>query len=195
MWMKDVLLPKLPFNGKLQYSRRPRHKRKKNFKDVDKNNLRAFSTNTGDWEETMINQSTQKKVIYKSSKAFVTRRIEHSRLKRILRKQDSISDSYTLHPEYIFNICNRVCLSKTKLTSRMSTHDSKLSKTLYTKVLQQQPTGNSCQFCEKVWRSLVDLRSHIKMHRININGKDSQFICHAYNRACRDIIYQPNSEI
>ena len=130
------------------------------------------------------NGKSTKKVIYESCKAFVTRRIEHWRLKQILRKQDSISDSYTLLPEHIGNICSMVCLSKAGLTCRMRTHDSKLSKTVYTKVSQQQPTGNSCQFCEKVWGSPADLRSHIGVYRINVNGKNSQLIWHK----CNDIL-------
>ena len=43
----------------------------------------------------------------------------------------------------------------------MRSHGSKLSKTRFKNVLQQQLTCNSCQFCDKVCEGLI---SHIKVH-------------------------------
>ena len=67
----DIRLPKQLFYKELQHSRYPRHKPKKCFKDVIKNNFRALGINIKTWEQMIVNPSSWKKMIYKSSKAFV----------------------------------------------------------------------------------------------------------------------------
>ena len=84
------------------------------------------------------------------------------------------------HLEHVCNICSRVYLSKAKLASHIHSHDNKLSRAHFSKVFQQQPAGNSCQFYKLV------LRSHMKVHGGNVNGRDSYRICHTCNRTCKD---------
>ena len=65
-----------------------------------------------------------------------------------------------------------VSLSKAGLANYMGSHDTKLSKTRFPKVFQQQPTKNSYQFYNNVWGSSVNLRSHMRVNGSNFNGKD-----------------------
>ena len=85
--------------------------------------------------------------IYENCKAFKARIIKQFSLKRALCKQDLTSVPDALHPEHI---CIWVCLSKARHANHMRSHDSKLSNTRFAKVLQQQPTGNSCQSWHKL---------------------------------------------
>ena len=94
----------------------------------------------------MVNQSTWKKVIYKAVKGFEEQRIRHSSLKQALWKQDYLS-LYSL--KVLVIIWSKVCLSKVEPANHMRSHDSKLLKTCFTKVLQQQPTGNFDQFLSR----------------------------------------------
>ena len=165
--MEDLRLPQHLFNGELQHSRCLRHKPKKDFKDVVKYNLRELSIDNAAWEQKTINRSTWKKVINKTVKHG-----ESNTEKWTLRKQDLTSISDNLQPERVYNICSRACLAKAGLISHMRSRDSILSKTRFTKDFQQQPSGNSSQFCDKVCRSTTGLRSHMKVLEGNINRKD-----------------------
>ena len=93
------------------------------------------------------------KVIYAGPKVFEVQRIKHFILKLALQKQDLTSVPDTFHPDHVCNICSRVCLSKAGLDSQMKSHDSKQSQAYLTVALPQQPTGNSCQFFDKVCTS------------------------------------------
>ena len=68
------------------------------------------------------------------------RGIENSILKEILWNKTLTSVSV---PEYICNICSRVCLFKAGLTIHIS-HDSYRLQADFTQVVPQQPTVNSC---------------------------------------------------
>ena len=79
---------------------------KKHYEDVVKNNLRVLRIVVKDWEQGTVNQSTSKKVIYESCKAF-----EYSNMKQALQKQNFISVPDTLQLEHVCNIYSRVCFT------------------------------------------------------------------------------------
>ena len=127
----------------------------------------------------------KKKVIYNGCKTFGAQRIVHSILKQSVQKQDlmSVLDAFRSKP--VCNISGRVCLSKARVACcMMRAHDNKQSQADFKQVLPQQPTGNSCQFCYKVCRSVKGLRSHMRMHGVNVNAKDSSFVCLIYVAGC-----------
>ena len=112
-----------------------------------------------------VNQSTWKKVIYRNLKAFEVHRIKHSSMKkRILEARLNLCLWHFTSRTCFFNICSTVCWSKATLASHMSSYDFKLTKIRFTKGFQQQLTGNSCQFCEKVGGCAAGLRSHMRVH-------------------------------
>ena len=129
-----------------------------------------------------VNRSIWKKIIRESCKEFEARRPEHFISKQALRKQELTSVPDISQTEDVYYIYSRSVCPKAGQACHMRFHGSKLSKTCFTKVFQQQPTENSCQFCDKVCGSIVDLRSHIKVHEKNVNGKDSSLICQICNR-------------
>ena len=92
-----------------------------------------------------VNWSPWKKTINEGCKVFKPRRIENFSLKQALRKQDLISVCDTLQTKHVFNICRKVCFSTASIASPFRSHDRKLSKTRFTKVLPKQPIGNSCR--------------------------------------------------
>ena len=50
--------------------------------------------------------------------------------------------------------------------------DNKQLKGEFTQILPQQLTGNSYQFCDNVHGFAAGLRSHMKVHGVNINAKE-----------------------
>ena len=86
-------------------------------------------------------------------------------------------------PEYVCNICSKVCLSKAVVVSHMRSYNGKQLQVDFTRVLPQHPTVNLCQFCDKVCRSAAGLRWHMSMYRVNVNTKDSSFTCYKCGRA------------
>ena len=79
----------------------------------------------------------------------------------------------TLHSEHVYNICNKAYLSKARPARHTRSYDSKLLKSCFTKVLQQQPTVNFCQFYDKVYGSTVGFGSLTRLHQRNVSRKDS----------------------
>ena len=65
--------------------------------------------------------------------------------------------------EYIWNIC---CLSKTRVAFYIRSYDCKQLQADYTEALSQQLTSNAGQFCDKVFGPAVDLRRHMRVHRL-----------------------------
>ena len=55
----------------------------------------------------------------------------------------------------------------------MSSHESKMRKARFIKVLQLQPIGNSFEFFDKLCGSSAGVTSHMSVHGGNINRKDS----------------------
>ena len=68
---------------------------------------------------------------------------------------------------------NMFLTSVVGLASHMKSIDSKLSKSRFTKVIQQQAIFNTCQFCDKVFGFTAGLKGHVEVHASNVNGKDS----------------------
>ena len=97
-------------------------------------------------------------------------------MKRALRKQDPSNIPYSFQTEYVCDICNRACLSK---AGHMRLHDGKQSQADYAEILPQQPTGFTCQFCDKICRSEARLKSHhTRVHKdyVNVNNKDKSCV-------------------
>ena len=116
-------------------------------------------------------------------KAFEARRIEHFSTTRAFRNQNLIFILHTLLPEKGYNIICRICLSK---ASRKKSSDIKPLKTYFTKVSQQQPTGNSTQFCDKVRESAEGLTIHIRQHSVKSKERPiNSFVTHG---VCEDTL-------
>ena len=146
--MEDDRLPKQLFYGELR-GKRPRHKPKDRFKDVVKNNLKAVSIDVEDWEKMTENRSVWRKVIYDGCKGFEARRVDHSIVKRALRKQDASNIPDSFQTEHVCDICSRACLSKAGLVSHMRSHGGKQSQADYAEILPRQPIVFACLFCDK----------------------------------------------
>ena len=82
----------------------------------------------------------------------------------------SVSD--TFQPGHVCNTCSRFCLSKAELNCYIRSHGCIQLQADFTQVLLQQPTENSCQFCDKVYGSTANLRSY----GVNVSAKDSPFL-------------------
>ena len=72
---------------------------------------------------------------------------------------------------FVIPVVRSFSLSKTGLAYHRS-HKSKLSKVYFTKVHQPQPTGNSSQFCHKIYDSEAGLRSPMAVYKANNNEKN-----------------------
>ena len=73
-------------------------------------------------------------------KCFKERRIEHLNLKRALWKENLTLVPDISQPEYVFNICSKVCFSTAGFASPMRSHDSKQSRTRF--ILKQYRADN-----------------------------------------------------
>ena len=148
-------------NMMLKMMNHPRHEHKELLRIVFKNNLRVLSGNTS-W----LGADDQ------DCKAFKAQRIDLTILKRALWKEDSTSIPDTFQPEHLCDICIRVSLSKVRLTSYMRSHYSQQPLSDFAQVFPQQLTVNSCQICDIICRSVVDLWRHIN-ERFNVNAKEN----------------------
>ena len=107
-------------------------------------------------------------------------------LKRAHRKQDLTSVRDSFQTDYVWSIYSRVNLFKFGFVDYMRSHDSKQSQTDFTQVLQQQPTCNSCQICDKVYGSAACLRSLIRVLVINVHAEDYSFFSHICGRSFKN---------
>ena len=129
--MEDSRLPKQLFYGELQLGKRPRHKPRKRYKDVVKNNLKILGINVEDWEKSATNRPTWRRLVYEGCRSFEAKRLEHSILKRALRKQHTsgaLETLRTLQPNHLCDVCGRVCLSRAGLLSHMRSHEAGATK-------------------------------------------------------------------
>ena len=104
VWMEDGRLPKQQFYKQLQWGKRPRHKPKKRFKDVIKNNLKTLGINFEGWERTATNRTIWRRLVYDICRRFEAMRLDKFILKRVLRKwQRSNLDTFpTFRPDWSF---------------------------------------------------------------------------------------------
>ena len=68
----------------------------------------------------------------------------------------------------------------------MRSHDSKQSNADFRQAFLQQPTDNLYLLHDKVCGFTTGLRSHMRVHGGNVNGKDSNLVCHICHRARKD---------
>ena len=47
-------------------------------------------------------------------------------------------------------------------------------------------SSNNKNFDSSVIKYTAGLKSHMRMHRCNVNNKDSYLVCHICNRACKN---------
>ena len=96
----------------------------------------------------------------------------------VWNKNFGVSDS--LQPENVCNTCCRVYLSKAKLTSHIKSHDRKLSKICFTKVIRytrallMEKISHSCHICNWSCKNIVGLRTHSFPKVFLVNGGDSK---------------------
>ena len=182
--MDDVRLPKQIFYGELKSGARPPHKPKKRYKDVIKNNLKALEIDEKNWETLSQSRSAWRKVIFDGCKAFERKRIEHSNLKRALKKQDTSAIPDGFQSDHICNTCGRVCLSKAGLASHQRSHGNQAQYD-YPDSFPLPPVYR-CQVCTKVCKSYAGLKRHMSIHRdVNINIQHNAFSCHRCNKVCK----------
>ena len=110
------------------------------------------------------------KVIFYGCKEFEAQRIEHSSLKRTLRKKNLTSVPGTFQPEHVCNICSSVCLSTVELASHMRSHDNKQSLAHFIQVLLQQ-RYKKLVFPETKYVGLQQVWNHMRMHGDSINDR------------------------
>ena len=140
----------------MQEDGRSRYTPRKRFED---NKIRVFIINIRYLEQMTVNQSRWKKVIYESSKTFETRR-----MKRDIRKQELTPVSGFLQLEYdCYNYKMFVCLKPDLFVIILT----------FRRLAIQQPTRNFCNFCDKVYESIVGFRCLMRVHGDHVNGKDS----------------------
>ena len=99
--IEDVRVPKQLFYGELQCSRHLRHEPNEHFQDVIKSKHMAHGIVIGVKEQRTV-KSKWKKVINESCKAFEAWIIEHSSLKRAVRKRDLSTGTDTLQLKHVF---------------------------------------------------------------------------------------------
>ena len=74
----------------------------------------------------------------------------------------------------------------------MRSHGCKQSLADFTRVLLQQPKGNSYHFCKKVYGPLVGLMSHMRVLKISADTKENSCACHIYRtNLAREVTYTP----
>ena len=153
------------FYGELQAGKRPRHKPRKCYKDIVKNNLKILGINVEDWEKSATNRLTWRRLVYEGCRSFEAKRLEHSILKRALRKQHTsgiLETLCTLQPNHLCDVCGRVCLSRAGLLSHMQFHEAgrPSEKHMFTE------TGDlACHLCDRMCKSKAGLLSHICAHK------------------------------
>ena len=162
--MDDARLPKQIFYGELKDGKRPQQKPKKRFKDTIKMNLKQMSIDVSQWEVSASDRAEWRKLIFNGCKDFECKRVQHSELKRALRKQDLSMLPVDEHKVHQCNKCNRVCLSKAGLVSHMRSHDENPVVQYY----QTKDTSESeacCQLCGKICKTNSGLKRHMKIHK------------------------------
>ena len=163
--MQDCRLPKQLFYGELQLGKRPRHKPKKRYKDVVKHNLKVLGINVEDWEKSATNRPTWRRLVYEGCRRFEAKQLEHTILRRALRKQHTsgiLETLCTLQPNPLCDVCGRVCLSRAGLLSHMRSHEAKRpsEKHMFT-----EAGDLTCHLCDRMCKSKAGLLSHIRAHK------------------------------
>ena len=142
--MEDCRLPKRLFCGELKRGKRPQHKPRKRFKDVIKDNLKVLNVDPDNWEELAKNRNEWRRLISTGCDVFEKKRVEHSILKRALRKQEENDLIASLSQELKCIYCGRILLSKAGLVNHLKSHEERQNQAVYKDSLPPRPANHTC---------------------------------------------------
>ena len=184
--MDDSRIPKKLFYGEMKSGKRPQHKPRKRFKDSVKANLKLLSIDISKWELSATDRATWRKLIFHGCKEFEAQRVEHSEVKRALRKQNISVIPENLQDNYQCDKCQRVCLSKAGLVSHLKSHDSNPIVFNYQDI-NSPSSHTSCHLCNKICKSYSGLKRHMKVHKNapTIPAKNTSFKCPLCPKMCK----------
>ena len=104
-----------------------------------------------------------RRLVYEGCRRFEARRLEHSILKRALRKQHMsgvLATVPTQQPDHLCDVCDRVCLSRAGLLCHMRSYGTRRPDEghVFTEDL-------ACHLCDRMCKSRAGLLSHIRAHK------------------------------
>ena len=106
-----------------------------------------------------------RKTVYSESRSFQAKGIIWAKTKRAARKGDNIDPDLS---QFIYQECERVCLSNAGLTSHRRNHAER-PLTNYEAILGINHLA--CEECRKVCKSRSGLARHLKVHQAPGSGR------------------------
>ena len=177
-------MPKQLLYGQIKGAKRPPNKPKLRFKDCLKNSIVGFQIPLRSWEQEASDRVGWRTLVHKGAHHYEASRIHHANIKRAARKREFIDENI---PQFICDICERVCLSNAGLTSHKRSHTLR-PRIDYDAFIE---TDFSCSVCNKVCKSRSGLTRHQKTHdtlpnTTNHSRKDV-FTCTLCHKVCRSL--------
>ena len=185
--MEDSRLPKQLFYGELSTGKRPRHKPRKRFKDVIKDNLKALQIDVDNWEGLTENRASWRKSVRQGCDDFEKKRVDHAILKRALRKQEENEITADVVQDLKCHICGRILLSRAGYVNHLKSHEQRQNQDVFKDILSPRPTNYTCSICSLVCKSAGGLTRHTKVHKTAepVATSNDNFKCHICQRSCK----------
>ena len=92
--------------------------------------------------------------IKKAVTTFEVKRVDHEKVKRAVRKRENVLPQ---GPNFVCEVCSRICLSKAGLKSHSRTHQTH-------PVIAYDINPLKCMSCNKVCKSKSGLKRHMRIH-------------------------------